>query len=191
MTVLVGGKCVLNWIMVKMTNKYAIFLDIDGVFCGTRMHMGHTCENHKMWDRFDPIAIDFMNMIDAKYDVDFVIISTWKQNIQHDDPVYYHWINSSFRNAGFRGTFPWPNWKTDPLNTTDNKYHMLNGRSLEVADYLKDYGPYKDYLIFDDTDYGFNSILGRKRWIRCHSEDGLLSGQMKRATAIMGEWEKK
>ena len=169
--------------------KYAIFLDIDGVFCGTRMQMGHTCDKHLMWDKFDPIAVDFMNRIDAKHNVEFIIMSTWKENIKHIDPMYFHWINSSFRNAGFRGEFAYPYWKTNPLNT--DKYSGFSCRAKEVADYLTEYGPYKDYLLFDDTDYDFNRLLGRKRWIRCHSEDGLLSAQMKRAMAIMGEWEKK
>ena len=116
-------------------------------------------------------------------------MSTWKENIKHNDPMYFHWINSSFRNAGFRGEFAYPYWKTNPLNT--DKYSGFSCRAKEVADYLTEYGPYKDYLLFDDTDYDFNRLLGRKRWIRCHSEDGLLSAQMKRAMAIMGEWEKK
>lgn len=170
--------------------KYAIFLDIDGVFCGTRVHMGHTCSKHKMWDRFDPIAVDFMNKIDELYNVDFVLMSTWKEQIKHDDPVYYHWINSSFRNAGFRGMFPWPNWKTNPTNNPD-KYNTLHGRAVEVADYLAEFGPYEDFLLFDDSNYDFNRVLGKKRWIRCDSENGLLSKHMKHAMAIMGQWEKK
>jgi hypothetical protein len=142
-----------------------------------------------MWDKFDPIAVDFMNKIDELYDVDFVIMSTWKDNIDHKDPMYFHWINSSFRNSGFRGEFAYPHWKTNPFNST--KYVGFSCRAVEVSDYLKDHGPYKDYLLFDDSDYDFNRVLGRKRWIRCHSEDGLLSGQMKRAMTIMGEWERK
>ena len=169
--------------------KYAIFLDIDGVFCGTRMQMGHTCSKHAMWDRFDPIAVDFMNKIDELHNVEFVIMSTWKDKVNHSDPMYFHWINSSFRNAGFRGEFAYSYWKTNPLNT--DKYTGFSCRAAEVADYVREYGPYKDYLLFDDSDYDFNRILGKKRWTRCHSEDGLLSAQMKRAMAIMGEWEKK
>lgn len=170
--------------------KYAVFLDIDGVFCSHRVQMGHSCTNHPMWDKFDPVAIDFMNKIDELYNVDFVLMSTWKNHIKHDDPMYFHWINSSFRNVGFRGKFPWPNWKTNPLNDLD-KYNHLNGRAKEVSDYLKEFGPYEDYLLFDDTDYDFNRSLGKKRWIRCSPEDGLLTKQMKHAMSLMGPWEKK
>lgn len=173
-----------------MNKKYAIFLDIDGVFCSARVHMGHTCTKHKMWDKFDSVAIDFMNYIDDTYDVDFVITSTWKDHISTDDPVYYHWINSSFRNAGFRGVFPWPNWKTNPTNDTV-KYNKLNGRAYEVSDYLKEFGPYDDFIIFDDSEYDFNRTLGKKRWVRCSSTDGILSKHMQHALALMGPWEKK
>lgn len=176
--------------MVNQASKYAIFLDIDGVFCSARVQMGHTCTKHMMWDRFDPIAIDFMNKIDDLYDVDFVLMSTWKNHIKHDDPVYYHWINSSFRNAGFRGKFPWPNWKTNPTNDLE-KYNRMNGRAIEVADYLKEFGPYDDFLLFDDSHYDFNVILGVKRWVRCDPENGILVKQMKHALSLMGPWEKK
>ena len=173
-----------------MSKKYAIFLDIDGVFCSTRVQLGHTCSNHKMWDRFDPIAIDFMNKIDDLYDVDFVLMSTWKNHIKHDDPVYYHWINSSFRNAGFRGRFPWPNWKTNPHNEI-HKYNSMNGRAHEVADYLKEFGPYQDFMLFDDSHYDFNAVLGKKRWVRCDPGNGILLKQMDYAMSLMGSWEKK
>lgn len=172
-----------------MSKKYAVFLDIDGVFCGHRMQMGHTCENHMIWDKFDPVAVDFMNRIDSMYNVDFIIMSTWKEGVKYDDPMAFHWINSTFRNAGFRGSFPWPNWKTN--SAEDNKYNSMNGRAWAVKDYLAEFGPYTDYLLFDDTDYSFNQVLGRKRWIRCSSEDGLLTKHMRHALALMGEWEKK
>ena len=68
---------------------------------------------------------------------------------------------------------------------------MLHGRAVEVADYLAEFGPYEDFLLFDDSNYDFNRVLGKKRWIRCDSEDGLLSKHMKHAMAIMGQWEKK
>lgn len=167
--------------------KYAVFLDIDGVLCGNRMQIAHASK-HGMWDRFDPVAIEFFNMIDDKYNVDWVLMSTWKNHLKKDDSLIYHWINAAFRSAGFKGTFPYPNWKTNP----DNKfYEGMNNRAKEVADYLKDFGPYNDFLLFDDSHYGFNEYLGKKRWIRCHPEDGLLSKQMKHALSLMGAWEKK
>lgn len=171
--------------------KYAVFLDIDGVFCSTRVQLGHTCSNHKMWDKFDPVAIDFMNKIDDMYHVDFVLMSTWKNHIKHDDPTYFHWINSSFRNAGFRGRFPWPHWKTNPRNEQNEKYNKMNGRAFEVQDYLNEFGPYDDFLLFDDSHYDFNTVLGKKRWVRCDPENGILFKQMHHALAIMGQWEKR
>jgi hypothetical protein len=143
-----------------------------------------------MWDKFDPIAVDFLNKLDADYNIDFVLCTTWKNHIKHDDPVYYHWINSSFRNAGFRGNFPYPNWKTNPKNEM-SKYNNRNGRAYEVKDYLDDFGPYDDFLIFDDSNYDYNQVLGKKRWIRCNAEDGILTKQMKHTLSLVGQWEKK
>lgn len=170
--------------------RYAVFLDIDGVFTSARVQAGHTCSNHPMWDKFDPVAVDFMNKLDSLFNVDWVLMTTWKNHIDTTDPMYFHWINSSFRNAGFRGSFPASAWKTNPDNNLD-KYNKLNGRALEVADYLREYGPYDDYLLFDDCDYAFNQTLDRKRWVRTSADDGLLLKHMRQALSITGSWEKR
>lgn len=169
--------------------KYAVFLDVDGVLCGNRMQLAHAAK-HPMWDRFDPVALEFFNMMDDKYNIDWVLMSTWKNHLKADDPMVYHWINAAFRGAGFRGSFPYPHWKTNPQNELD-RYNKLNGRAYEVKDYLAEFGPYDDYLLFDDSHYDFNQVLGKKRWVRCHPEDGLLSKQMRDALSLMGNWTKK
>lgn len=168
--------------------RYVVFLDIDGVFTSDRVQLGHTCEKHKMWDKFDPVAVDFMNTLDHKYNVEFVLSSTWKNKLDVNDTWIYHWMNSSFRNAGFRGVFPWPRWKTNPRN---EEYQGFNDRAKEIMDYLEEFGPYDDYLIFDDTNYMFNETLPKKRWIRTDSENGLAVKQMKNVLSLVGEWEKK
>ncbi len=172
-----------------MTNKYAIFLDHDGVLCNTRTQLGHTCEKHVMWDKFDPVAIDFLNWIDAHYNVDFVLCTTWKNHIRKDDSMYFHWINSAYRNSGFRGRFPYPNWKTNPDNNLD-KYNKMNGRAHEIKDYLNDFGPYDDFIIFDDSDFEYNKVLGIKRFVKTSSEDGILTKHMLNAKSLMGNWIK-
>ena len=56
-----------------MERKYLVFLDIDGVFTSSRVHYAHNAV-YKMWHRFDPVAVDFMNKIHDKYPVEFVLI---------------------------------------------------------------------------------------------------------------------
>lgn len=169
--------------------KYAIFLDIDGVLCSTRVQLGYTNAKHPMWDKFDPVAIDFLNTLDDTYNIEFILISTWKENLTMDSPMLFHWINSSFRNSGFRGRFAYPHWKTNYENNKD-KYNFRIGRAYEVKDYLEEY-EYNDFLIFDDSDYDFNKILGIKRWIRTDPADGILSKHMIKVLSLVGQWEKK
>ena len=77
-----------------MTKKYAIFLDIDGVFTSHRVHMSKRFER-MMWVEFDKVAIEFMNTIHEKHNVDFVIMSTWKNGLDSADPMIIHWIDSA------------------------------------------------------------------------------------------------
>lgn len=171
--------------MTDPNKRYAVFLDIDGVLTSARVQLGHTCEKHMLWDRFDPIAIDFLNRLDSKFNIEFVIASTWKNHIAANDPSYFHWIISSFRNAGFRGVFPYGRWKTNPRN---EHYSGLNDRALEVKDYLAEFGPYDDFLIFDDSDYLYDKTLGKRRHVKCCSQNGILLKQMRHVLAITGNW---
>jgi len=172
-----------------MTRKYLVFLDIDGVFTSSRVHYAHNA-SYEMWHRFDPVAVDFMNRIHDRYAVEFVLISTWKNYLRNDDNNIAHWVRAAFGNSGFRGTFA-KMWKTDPDNLWVNKPSRYN-RSHEIRDYLEDYGQdIKDYIIFDDNDYGFELILGKKRWIHTDPENGLLYKHMKRAQSIMGQWQER
>lgn len=65
-------------------------------------------------------------------------------------------------------------------------------RAEEIADYLINFGiNTKDYLILDDSDYGFNDVLGRKRFIRTSSTDGMLFSHMKDVWSLIGAWNRK
>lgn len=172
-----------------MTRKYLVFLDIDGVFTSSRVHYAHAAV-YDMWHRFDPVAVDFMNRIHDRYDVEFVLISTWKDHLRNDDRTIEHWIRSAFANSGFRGNFA-TMWKTDPDNLWPGKPKGYN-RSHEIKDYLAEYATdVKDFIIFDDNDYGFERVLGIKRLVRTDPENGLLYKHMKRAQSIMGQWHEK
>ena len=172
-----------------MNRKYLVFLDIDGVFTSSRVHTAHNAE-YAMWHRFDPVAVDFLNRIHDTYPVEFVLISTWKNYLRNDDVNVSQWVFSAFGNSGFRGTFP-RLWKTDPDNLWPNKPTPYN-RSHEIRDYLEEYAPdVQDYIIFDDNDYGFERVLGKRRLVRTDAENGLLHKHMLNAMSIMGNWEKK
>lgn len=166
--------------------KYIVFLDIDGVFTSTRVQLS-SYNTSEMWNTFDPVAINFMNRIHDKVDgVSFVLISTWKEGMANDDSVGFHWILSSFRNAGFRGNFP-DKWRTNP----EDARHFKN-RAFEIKSYLTDYAEgHKDYIIFDDTDYDFDKVLGKKRLIRTDSHDGLQTKHIKNALSMIGGWDPK
>ena len=166
--------------------KYIVFLDIDGVFTSFRAQYS-SGNPSDMWNYFDPVAINFMNKIHDKFDsVYFVLISTWKNGLSTNEPMIEHWIVSAFRNAGFRGEFYSP-WKTNP----DNFDKFIN-RAFEIKYYIENFTPdLIDYIIFDDDDYGFERVLGKKRFIKTSGEDGLLSKHMKNAMSIMGMWKEK
>lgn len=170
-----------------MNRKYLVFLDIDGVFTSSRVHYSHNAE-FKMWHRFDPVAVDFMNRIHDTYPVEFVLMSTWKNHLQNDNETIEHWVRSAFANSGFRGMIAKP-WKTDPDNFAVMKRW---DRAHEVKDYLENFGDgVEDFILFDDNAYRFKEILGKGRLVRTDPEEGLLYRHMKNAQSIMGNWEKR
>ncbi len=170
-----------------MERKYLIFLDIDGVFTSNRVHYAHNAE-YKLWARFDPVAVDFMNKIHDTYPVEFVLMSTWKNGLRSDDQMVEHWVRAAFANSGFRGDFASP-WKTDPDNFAVQKRW---DRGNEVKDYLENFATdVDDFVLFDDNQYRFNEILGKKRLVRTDHDNGLLHKHMLHATSLMGNWAKK
>ena len=167
-----------------MNYRYLVFLDIDGVFTSSRVHYAHAAD-YDMWHRFDPVAVDFMNKIHDRYPAEFVLMSTWKNHLDVNDNGLLHWIKSAFGNAGFRGKLADP-WKTDPKN--DALYNRWD-RAHEVLYYLDEYGlDVKDYILFDDNAYQFNTVLPKKRLVLTDPENGLLYKHMKNAQSIMGTW---
>jgi len=170
-----------------MKRKYLCFTDIDGVLTSHRVHVAHNAYEAAMWQRFDPVAIDFFNYIHDTYPVEFVLMSTWKNGLRNDELIVEHWVRSAFANSGFRGLFA-SMWKTDP----DNFAELKNwDRAHEVKDYLEQYGTdVEDFILFDDTRYKFDEVLGKKRLIKTDSSDGLLFNHMLHAKSLMGNWEK-
>jgi hypothetical protein len=168
--------------------KYLVLLDIDGVFTSHRVHIAHNAYEAKILQRFDPVAVDFMNWIHDTYPVEFVLMSTWKNDLRNDDVMIEHWIRSAFANSGFRGMFANP-WKTDPDNFASVKRW---DRANEVKDYLENFGSdVEDFILFDDNRYKFKEILGKQRLVHTDSDNGLLFKHMLNAKSIMGTWEKR
>lgn len=170
-----------------MNRKYLAFLDIDGVLTGDRVHFSSEHE-YNMWHQFDPVAIQFFNRIHDQYPVEWVIMSTWKNQLRNDDTMIEHWIRAAFANCGFRGVISSP-WKTDPDNFASTKYW---DRAHEVKDYLENFGQdIQDFILFDDNTHRFKEILGKSRLIRTDPVDGLLFKHMKDAWSLMGNWHER
>lgn len=171
-----------------MNKKYLVFLDIDGVLTSNRVNSSTDC-SYKMWHQFDPIAIQFFNKINDTYNVEFVLMSTWKNHLNVDNVMITHWIKSAFGNSGFRGKFA-DKWKTDPNETWVNKHRYTRGN--EVAEYLSEFGKdVEDFILFDDNRYNFKEVLGKNRLVLTDPDNGLLHKHMMNAKSIMGTWEKK
>lgn len=170
--------------------KYLAFLDIDGVFTSARVQYA-SANSRDMWNKFDPTAIEFMNKLHDKIaDLHFVLISTWKEHLREDDEQTSHWIIAAFRNAGFRGEFASP-WKTNPENFP-RFYEKGMTRADEIKEYLEVCAPgNQDYIIFDDNDYGFETVLGKNRWVHTDGNNGILLKHMHNAMSIVGEWDTK
>jgi hypothetical protein len=172
----------------KVSRKYLVFLDIDGVFTSARVNIAHNA-SYEMWHRFDPVAIDFMNKIHDMHEVEFVLMSTWKNYIDVSSFQVEHWIKAAFGNSGFKGQFAAP-WKTDPKESWINNAGMMRGD--EVRMYLDEYGTdVDDFIMFDDNRYNFKEALGKNRLVWTDSDDGLLFKHMRIAQSMMGTWDKK
>jgi hypothetical protein len=167
--------------------KHLVFLDIDGVFTSSRVHISRT-DPYPMWVKFDPVSIDFMNKIHDKYRVQFVIMSTWKEHFREDDTNIFHLVEAMFRNSGFRGEFASP-WKTNP----DNLPRLFElDRAYEVKEYLETYAnDIVDYILFDDNRYKFKEVLGKNRLVQTDHENGMLYKHMLNALSLMGNWNER
>ena len=171
--------------------KYLVFVDIDGVLASSRVHYASN-SGAMIWSEFDPVAIKFFNRIHETYDqVEFVLISTWRDWLDVDNRHILLWIETAFRNSGFRGNLRYPAWKVNP---EDDAELWGKRRAEEIKVYLKTpeqgFG-YKDFIIFDDSDYGFNRVLGIKRFVQTDPDNGILFRHMRDASSIMGTWDKK
>lgn len=172
-------------------NKYLAFLDIDGVLCSHRVQVAFGGDG--FWTRFDPVAIDYLNTLHDRFDIGFVICSTWKNSLDTDDTTIEHWVRSAFQNSGFRGNINRP-WKTNPENKTwsHSELSSRDQRPTEVKMYLEEYGHFiDDYIIFDDDSYNYKEVLGKSRQVKPDQNNGLLFKHILNAESLVGVWDKK
>lgn len=166
--------------MKKPDFRYYVFLDIDGVLATQRQSFVRDFE-YMIWCDFDPVAVKFLNKLhDSFYGVEFVLTSTWKFGLD-DDPMVHHWIECAFRNANFRGNFA-VDWKTKD----DGEFGGYDSRAYSVKEYLDTHN-HDGYIIFDDSDYSFNRVLGEKRFIKTDPTDGMLTKHMMNAWALVNQ----
>lgn len=167
--------------------KYLVFLDMDGVFATNRVHMVQNSA-YLMWHKLDPIAIDLINLLHDKFDVEFVLSSTWRLPLDVKDMNQLHWVCAAFGSSGFRGMF------AHEYRTGTNS-HPFKSRAFEIKEYLDRYSErnpeFEDFLIFDDDNFGFAEVLGKKRLIQTDPSDGILSKHIQKTFSITGEWKKK
>lgn len=170
----------------NQNNKYLIFVDFDGVLTSSRVHFSHPKDAYPLWATFDPVVMEFFNKIHNTYeDVGFVWTTTWR-NYLKDRGHLEHILYSMWYNAGFRGNFASP-WRVNPDDILSH-----HKRAEEIKDYLENYGSgVEDYIIIDDSDYGFNNVLDKKRFVKTSCDDGMLFKHMRNAWSMMGNWEKK
>jgi HAD domain in Swiss Army Knife RNA repair proteins len=166
---------------------YLVFLDVDGVFTSQRVQTAQGFNYMDIWNKFDPIAVDFMNRIHHKHEVEFVLMTTWKRDVNPDlESMGMHWVTAAFRNAGFQGNFATVP-KTDP---NDRSNFMSRGK--EVKAYLDEFGfSCQDFILFDDNDDGFEQALGKRRLIKTSTDNGLTLKNMNDALAMIGNWNYK
>lgn len=168
-------------------SNYIVFLDMDGVFATSRVHMVANTA-YLMWHKLDPVAVDLMNCLHDKFDVEFVLSSTWRLSLDAAHVNQLHWVFAAFGAAGFRGMFA-REYRTGQSN------HAFKSRALEIKEYLETYAEihpeFEDFLIFDDDDFSFDEVLGKKRFVKTDPADGILSKHIQKTFSITGQWKQK
>lgn len=170
--------------------KHVVFVDFDGVLTSQRLFRTLPEDSYEMWCQFDPVVMQFFNKIHwAFQDVRFVWTTTWRDRIEKN---FYmeHIAYSLWYNAGFRGKFGEP-WCVNP-NDENMGTSGMNRRAYEILHYLQNYAPNtNDFLVLDDVDFQFNSVLPKKRFVKTDADDGMLSRHYTKAWQLIGHWEKR
>lgn len=157
--------------------KNIIFLDIDGVLTGGRVHMGTngSAGFGGAWKQFDPVAVAFLNKFAEDYDCQLVLSSTWR--------LCFGEINKALpfilQGGGLRIT-PAKPWVTESF--------AMKPRAQEIRAWIEDWKP-DNFIIFDDNadaGYGFEDYF-----VHTDGMDGMLFRHMERAREIADKWNSK
>lgn len=171
---------------MESDKKYYVFLDMDGVLTSARYQYAASAatKNYPIWALLDPVGVRFLNKIcDVHEGVEIVFSTTWT-NYFPMDRTARHWIYSCFMSAGFTGRIS-NNYR---INEDNDPALYGGGRARAIKQYLETY-PADDFLILDDNDYGFNSELGIRRFVKTDAVNGILMDHMERAMSIVGQWK--
>lgn len=166
-------------------NYGLVFMDFDGVLASARVHIaqdyGKTA--YPMWSKFDPVTVDFFNRLHYNFYVKFVWNTTWMFGMTGEKSIHTeHWAEAMFRNAGFQGIINDP-WRVDPKDERkysgiSEDYVKIYSRAYQTRDYLQEFEPEawnsKRFICVDDNDYGYNGVLGVKRFVKTDSNNGML-----------------
>lgn len=155
--------------MPDARKRKIVFLDIDGVLCARRSHLGFCGEG--LMQHLDPVAVKMVHSLLANHGAELVLSSTWREF--HDKIS----MTAILQNAGMP-TVTWhQNWKT-PVS--------LHGcRGKEIAQWLTESGGDCGYLILDDND----DFLPEQEpfFVKTDFDDGLLYSHYKAADKILGD----
>lgn len=119
-----------------------IFLDIDGVICTHRAHVGQNSSAIPM-EAFDREGVGLLNAL-VRYapDTKFVLSSSWRQHFTQVE------MEERLIAAGWTGRFH-EDWKTKKL--LPQKMSMSVQRGDEVAEWLNRHPDIDTYVILDDN----------------------------------------
>jgi len=116
-----------------------IFLDMDGVLCTMRAHIGQGYQgmpNHGFMDAIDREGVSMLNAFCAKFpDTKYVLSSTWRKH--HSKKAMEEWLQI----FDWKGEFH-VDWKTDEDGPI---------RGNEIERWLLAHKDVTNYIILDDS----------------------------------------
>lgn len=176
--------------MGVMAKRYVVFYDIDGVLTTLRTQIARHNHQGEMWNTFDKVAIDLFNKvyIESGGEVSFVCMSTWRNHMKEGDVQNFHIFSAMLRSAGFIGHIPYPDWRVNKQGDHALVHGPL-GRAEEVRLFLLDNPQVKDFICVDDSNYKFNEVLGKNRFVRTDAENGFMKKSILHMLSLAGAWK--
>lgn len=157
-----------------MSNRIILFLDFDGVLTSLRVEKSLPCDP-KMWSKFDPVAISFLNKVCDRYPVDIVVCSTWRKFFPLHSLQHMLWA------AGLHHEI---------VNVTPD---FIVDKAESIASYLKDLRERPLFVVLDD-DPLYEKVLShgisceQRQFIETDANDGILTKNMRDMCDLLDVW---